>query len=140
MLVGIGNPLRGDDGLGPALIQMLQGHVRALCLDVGTTPESYIGKIIKEKPDTIVLVDAVHLGVAPGRYAVLEKDEIAQAGFSTHDCSPKILLQYLESQVPSNIYLLGVQPGTLAMGHEISNAVSAALNEIAELMKEILNA
>ena len=66
VIVGIGNSLRGDDGFGPALVQRLQGRVRPVCIDAGVAPENYLGRIVKEQPDTVLLVDAAHLGLEPG--------------------------------------------------------------------------
>ena len=57
VIVGMGNPLRGDDGFGPALIERLRGKVSATCIDAGIAPENYVGRIVKETPDTILLVD-----------------------------------------------------------------------------------
>jgi hydrogenase 3 maturation protease len=138
VFLGIGNPLRGDDGFGPALIQGLEGRVRAACLDAGTAPESYAGKVIKENPDTIVLVDAVHLGLAPGECAILNKADILKTGFTTHDLSPALFMQYLESQTTAGIYLLGVQPETVALGAEMSASVIRALTDMIAMIKDIL--
>jgi len=140
VFIGIGNPLRGDDGFGPLLVQKLQGQVSAVCLDAGNAPETYVGKIIKEKPDTIVLLDVVHLGLAPGEYAVLQKEDILKTGFTTHDLSPNMLIQYLESQTAAAIYLLGVQPQTTEFGAEMSESVAKALDNLVVKIKEALDA
>ncbi|MFH1362969.1 MAG: hypothetical protein ABIH45_01995, partial [Candidatus Omnitrophota bacterium] len=52
VIVGIGNIYRSDDSFGPQLIERLQGGINAVCIDAGTTPETYTGKMIKEGPDT----------------------------------------------------------------------------------------
>ena len=140
IIVGIGNTLRGDDGFGPALVEKLTGKITAVCLDVGSAPENYTGKIVKEKPDTILLVDALHLGLAPGKYEILKKDQILKSGFSTHDVSPHMFIDYLESRTGADIYMLGVQPENLSTGLEMSASVKAALEEIATLIKETDNA
>ena len=98
VIVGMGNPLRGDDGFGPALIARLRGRVRATCLDAGTTPECHTGPIIRERPETIVIVDAVHLGRAPGDWALLGGEELLTSGLSTHDASPRLLIDYLRER------------------------------------------
>ena len=83
VIVGIGNTMKGDDGFGPALVERLSPKVKAVCIDAGSAPENYTGKIVKEKPDTILIVDALHLGLAnaKGRTALLSagsrKGEIA---------------------------------------------------------------
>ena len=140
VFVGIGNPMRGDDGFGPLLVQRLQGQVKAVCLDAGNAPETYAGKIIKEKPDTIVLVDVVHLGLSPGEYAVLRKEDILKTGFATHDISPNLFIEYLESQTAAGIYLLGVQPKTVDFGAEMSESVAQTLDKMVALIKEALDA
>ena len=63
-----------------------------MCIDAGSSPESYAGKIIKENPDTILFVDATHLDRAGGEYALLEVSDILKSGFTTHDLSPKLFL------------------------------------------------
>ena len=89
VILGIGNILRGDDGLGPVLIERLtlrlqksanlKGNIELVCFDAGTTPENYAGKIIKEKPGTILIVDALHLGKNPGDYEILKKKILLNA-------------------------------------------------------------
>ena len=47
LIVGIGNRLRGDDGVGPEIINRLSSPLPHLLLfDVGETPENYLGKIV----------------------------------------------------------------------------------------------
>jgi hydrogenase 3 maturation protease len=140
VFVGIGNPLRGDDGFGPLFVQKLQGQVSAVCLDAGNAPETFTGKIIREKPDTIVFVDAVYLDLPPGHYAVLGKEDLLKTGFTTHDLSPHLLIQYLESQVTADIYLLGVQPMSVEFGAGMSGVVSGALDTLVGMVKEALHA
>jgi hydrogenase 3 maturation protease len=140
VIVGIGNPLRGDDGFGPYLVELLQGQVKALCLDAGTAPENYIGKIIKEDPDTVLIVDAVHLGLPAGEFRVMEKDEILKSGFTTHDLSPRMFMDHLEQGTRAHIYMLGVQPQSVHFGDEMSEPVKKTAGRLAGQMKEALHA
>ena len=90
--MGIGNTLRADDGFGPALIDRLKEKMKAVCINAGSAPENFTGKIVKEKPNTIIIVDALHLGLSPGEYKILKKDDIAKSGFSTHNISPHMFI------------------------------------------------
>jgi hydrogenase 3 maturation protease len=136
VIVGIGNSLRRDDGFGPALIEkitpLLRVETRFVCLDTGSAPENYIGKIIKEKPDTILLVDAVHLGLSPGEYDILKPEEIIKSGFTTHDISPAMFIEHLEQGTNTDIYFLGVQPKDVSFGEEMSEPVKETLEKITE--------
>jgi len=138
VIVGIGHPLRGDDGLGPALVGRLKDRVGAVCLDAGSAPENYAGAVIREKPDTVLLVDAVHLDRPAGAWEVLEEDAISRAGLSTHDLSPRMFIKYLRSRTRARIYLLGVQPQNLTFGEPVSESVLRTLEEIEGRLKEAL--
>ena len=137
VIVGIGNTLRGDDGFGPALIKRLEGKVKATCIDAGSAPENYTGKIAREKPDTILIVDALDLGLAPGKHEILKKTEIVNMGLSTHDISPHMLIEYLESQTAADIYILGVQPKNLSFGEGMSPEVKETLEVMTQCMSRI---
>jgi hydrogenase 3 maturation protease len=140
VIVGIGNILKGDDAFGPMLIEKLEGNVKTVCIDAGSAPENYTGKIIKEKPDVIVIADAVHLGLEPGKCDLLKKDDITRSGFTTHDISPVMFIEYLEKETGADIYMLAVQPEKLGFGEEMSDSVKKALEEIAKLIREVQNA
>lgn len=134
VIVGIGNILRGDDGFGPALISRLQGKLKALCIDAGTAPENYTGKIVKGNPNTILLVDALHLDKNAGEFELLKKEDIVKVGFTTHDISPNMFIEYLEKNTAANIYMLGVQPKSVSFGEEMSDEVKGALEQITNLI------
>ena len=123
VIVGIGNLLRGDDGFGSSFIERLKEKTKNLCIDAGSAPENYIGKIIKEKPNTILIVDAVHLDLAAGEYRLLNKSDILKCGFTPHDRSPHMFIDFLERETNANIYLLGVQPKDLSFGDQMSEPV-----------------
>ena len=138
VIVGIGHPLRGDDALGPCLIKLLEGHVDALCIDAGSAPENYLGKIIKASPDVVLFIDAVDFNKEPGYYKILKQEEILKTGFTTHDLSPKILIEYLAEETRARMYLLGIQPKDLGLGQPLSAPVQKALSELERLLKGLL--
>ncbi len=140
VIVGIGNILRADDGFGPMLIKKLKGKIKSVCIDAGTAPENYAGKIIKEKPGAILLVDVVDLGLEAGKYKILKKIDILKSGFTTHDLSPRLFMEYLEKETKARIYMLGVQPKNLSFGNEMSDNLEQTLEDLEKTIKEIDNA
>ncbi len=136
IVAGIGNALRGDDAFGIRLIESLTGKVNAICFNLGMAPENYIGKIAKEKPDTVLLVDAVDLGKNPGDFRILSKEEILNSGLSTHDLSPRMFIDFLEKETKALIYLLGVQPEKINFSEQMSPKMNTALEEIAGMITE----
>lgn len=128
VIVGIGNILKGDDAFGSLFVEKLKGKVKAVCIDAGISLESYAGKIVKESPDTILFVDACHLGLKPGEYRILKPEEILKSGFTTHDLSPRVVIEYLKGETRADIYMLGVQPENISLGSEMSAAVRRTLD------------
>ena len=140
VIIGIGNIIRGDDGFGPLLIEKIKDEAKVICLDGGTAPENYLGKIAKEDPDTLLIVDAVHLGKKPGEYEILRREDIVKCGFTTHDISPVMFIEYLTKETKASIYMLGVQPLSIELGSEISKKLGVALDEVSGKILEVVNA
>lgn len=132
--------MKGDDGAGPLLVGMLKDKTETPCINAGVSPENYVGKIAGENPQAVLLVDAADMGMSPGKWRILMPEEIAKTGFTTHDLSPGIFMTYLRSRINADIYLLGIQPENVSMGAVMSGRVKKAICDIAERIKEVLNA
>lgn len=131
--------MRGDDGVGPVLIEELREHLSVVCLNVGTTPENYAGKIVKENPGIVLIIDALHLGKKPGEYEVLKKGDVLNWGFTTHDISPSRFIEYLEESTKADILVLGIQPGNLRFGEGLSEPVKQTITQIKSWLIECLS-
>lgn len=131
IVLGIGNTLRSDDGLGSILANRIKDRVPFLVWDVGVSPENYLGKIVKEKPDTVVIIDAVDFGGLPGEFRVLEAEDIKTTNlFSTHNASIEILINYLQTHLKVDIIILIIQPKSLALGNELTAEVTRTLDKL----------
>ena len=140
VIVGIGNPLRGDDGFGPALIGRLIRRTPLVCIDAGNAPENYLGRIAREEPDTILLVDVAHLDLEPGQYRTLQPEEILKCGLTTHDMSSRMLIEFLQNQTQADIFMLAVQPKNISLGEAMSECLNKTLDEIERLIMEGIHA
>lgn len=130
LIVGVGNPLRGDDGLGPWLVGRLAKRCRQPCIDAGDALERHLGAIVRENPDTVLLVDAAHLGSTPGEHALLSPGELEGVGLSTHRLPLKMQLEELARSLGSRIYLLAVQPRSLELGKKVCGEVRRCLRRL----------
>lgn len=138
VILGIGNPWRGDDAFGPALAKRLQGIVRATVINAEEVPENFLGLIVAADPETVVLVDAVELGLAPGEIALVEADALGGPSVSTHTASLSLCARYLGGETKADVFLLGVQPLTRELGVSLSAPVSAALDLLSAILLELL--
>jgi hydrogenase 3 maturation protease len=141
VVLGVGNPMRGDDGIGPCLADRLQGNVSATVVTAGDVPENYLGPVAAARPEVVVIVDAAELGAAPGEMAIVEVNELAAGraalgwAASTHNASLRLFIKVLQSEIQTDVFLLGVQPASMAFGAPMSQAVVAALHLLEDMFK-----
>ncbi len=140
-IVAIGNILRGDDGLGPKLIELLKPRsLAARLFDCGTAPENYIFPILSTSCDTVILVDAADIGEAPGSAKIFDLNEISNVSFSTHNPSPRLFTDLLKTgRDDLNIFVISVQPKTTALGAKLSDEVLKGLEDLADIFTEVLS-
>ena len=131
IILGIGNNLSSDDGCGSILASRIKDKVPYLVYDAGPSPENYLGKIIEEKPDTVVMIDVVDFGATPGEFRVFDSEEIKTVNlFSTHNASLSLSINYLQNNLKLDIIVLGIQPKTLAFGDKLSPEVGKTLERL----------
>jgi len=140
-VMGIGNTMRGDDGLGVHLVNSLQPP--SLSPDVGLfacemTPENFLGPVTEFQPNTILMIDAADLNGPPGSARLVAAQEIADSGTTTHNMSLRLLATMLESTTNATVTLLAVQPKGRNFGAEVSPEVSETLHYLTELFHTIL--
>lgn len=136
VVLGVGNTLKADDGLGPLLCQRLAGHLSATVIDAGTVPESYIQPIVRARPDNLLIVDAIDFGGSPGDMRVFRSEETGTFAFSTHALSLHLFVDVVRQGVDVEVHLLGVQPGCTELGRPVTEPVRKAIESLAEMFQE----
>ena len=139
-IIGVGNIMRGDDGCGPKLIESLKKkNPRANLFDCGTVPENYIFPILATSCDTVILVDAADFGMTPGSAKVFSLSEVSSAGTSTHNFSLRLFTDLLMTGKDNlNIFVVSIQPKTIALGDSLSDEVKSGLDDLADIFAESL--
>ncbi|KPJ69731.1 hypothetical protein AMJ44_02615 [candidate division WOR-1 bacterium DG_54_3] len=136
LILGIGNPMKQDDGAGPAAIAELKTQNSKLknnveLLDAGIAPENYSGKIKQIRPDTLVIVDAIDFGEKAGSIKVIEAERIGSQSLSTHNVSLKTFVDYLKTDLSDlEVIVVGIQPKTANFGEGLSPEVEKAVDEL----------
>lgn len=135
MILGIGNEMRGDDGLGSVLAQKLSPYENEnlTVFDGKTVPENFTGAIKREAPSHIIILDAVEMNESPGHIRLVAKEEIANYGISTHALPLSFLIKYLESIHPAKIMLMGIQPKNMDLNHSISPEIQKSMDYVCRL-------
>ncbi|MCX5700546.1 MAG: hydrogenase maturation protease [Candidatus Omnitrophica bacterium] len=133
LVLGIGNTLCSDDGIGSMLASAIEGKVPYIVYDSSSSPENYLGKIIKDKPDTVLIIDAVDFGGSPGEFRMYEGEDIQTVNFfSTHDASISLAISYLKNSFKVDIMVLAIQPKVISFGEGLSPEVNNTLKQLIE--------
>jgi hydrogenase 3 maturation protease len=138
VVMGIGNPLRGDDGAGSRLAESLLDTAGVLVIDAEEVPENHLGRVVQARPDRVLLVDAVDLGATPGTVALLSVDELRSYAPSTHRVPLAVLADFLGKATGAEVLLLAVQPGRNGFGAGLTAEVEGSVSALATLLGALL--
>ena len=134
LVLGLGNLLCGDDGIGPAAINLLARRYDTpdgvIVVDGGTLGLALLPYI--EDAQQVLLIDAVRADLPPGSFVRLEGEEVAPAvadRLSVHQVGVADLLDAARwrGTYPAQLTLLGLVPDTLELGLRRTAAVEARL-------------
>jgi hydrogenase maturation protease len=139
VVLGIGNTLRGDEGVGIHVLQRvlaehrLGDHVRAI--DGGVMGLELLPYL--EGCSALLLLDAVDAGLPPGSVVRLEGEAVPAAWeqkLSMHQAGLADLLALLrmEGLMPERLVLLGVQPAIIDWSLDLSPQVVASFDRLVE--------
>ena len=131
-ILGFGNRLWRDDGVGSCIAEALQNCPNLDSIDGGCVPENHLEIVAGKNPDTILMIDAADFGGTPGEARLLQPGDVALAGISTHAGSPQMLGKYLEARTGARVALLAIQPKDTTEGRELSAEVSATLKDLVD--------
>ena len=143
LVLGLGNVLCGDDGLGAVAVHLLERRYVSppgvLVLDGGTLGLSLL-PLLEQARDAI-LVDAIRAPGAPGSFVRIEGDDVAPAvaaRLSVHQVGVLDLLDAARWRdcYPERLILLGLVPQSFELGVGRTPAVEAALPGLVQRVVE----
>jgi hydrogenase maturation protease len=136
-IIGLGNPLMGDDGLGVLALQRLRDEydlpTSVEVVDGGTWGMRLLPAI--EDAESLLLIDAIDLGMPPGTDIELERHEIPRVfalKVSPHqiDVAEVLALSELRDRLPDRMVAIGLQPETIAFGAPLSRRVAERIDSL----------
>ena len=149
LVLGIGNLLNTDEGVGVHAVRMMQaqaeaaGGVEGVVLHDGGTLGLNLLPLVEETTHLLIL-DAVDAGRPPATVVELTKDEIplyAGIKMSQHQLTfQEVLgLALIRGRLPEYLHLVGLQPVSLEIGTELSPAAADALPRLVERAWRVLS-
>jgi hydrogenase maturation protease len=150
LVLGVGNVLLGDDGVGPELLRevcaLYAGAGEVECIDGGTQGLALLGYMTGRK--ALVILDAFAGGRNAGDVSVLEGDEILSCSnprsTTAHEGNAAELLSAakLLGDLPERVFLVGIEPERvrteLGLSERVANALPAALVRVCGVVECVL--
>ena len=145
LVLGIGNTLLTDEGVGVHVVQALEpelGHrPDVTLLDGGTLSFTLAGPI--EEADALIVVDAANVESRPGQWAMLKGEEMdaflmGNRKASVHEVGLTDLraIALLAGHWPEKRALVAIQPQTIGWGEAPTPAVAAAIAPVCAAIVE----
>jgi hydrogenase maturation protease len=143
LVAGVGNVLRGDDGFGPAVTELLDLPDGAVVIETGIGGIALLQEIMLGCSG-LILIDAVDRGAAPGTVFYIEPEiEKTEHIPDVHLANPARVLSMAKTMdmLPERVVIIGCQPADTEELHQgLSPAVQRALPSAVRRIEEIVDA
>ena len=146
-VVGVGNVLMGDDGVGPAAIEELKkagAEDKAELINAGKAFHAIVFDL--EKYEKVIIIDAIKGKGSPGALYRFElsdlrgKDRIDAAGVSVHEISvlQTLMFQEMYQDKFKNVVFIGIQPAKVTWTEGLTDTLKKAMPILVKtVLKEI---
>lgn len=141
VVLGVGNILLSDEGIGVRAIERLQLDYdlppEVVVVDGGTTGMEMLEDL--SNADHIIIIDAVRSGNAPASIVKLVNEQVPvffKTKLSPHQIGLSDVLATLEfiGEQPGGVTVIGVEPVSLTTSMALSPQVEARLPEVVALV------
>ncbi len=137
LIIGVGNLLRGDDGVGSLISQELEQSFPDRVIDGQTVPENFLVTVLDRRPKVCLFIDAVDFGGSPGEWGIFSFRSVKGKLPTTHTMSLGPLVSLLE-QEGIECWLIGIQPLVTEFGSPVSEAVDQAKKQLLTMLRRLL--
>jgi len=146
VICGVGNIMKGDDYVGPFIVDLLSERLKNLTHDkvalfnCEEIPESFVEKIIQEKPTHILFIDAALFDCKPGTFKVFNITDIVNRLVSTHNVPLTLLIEYISRRLEytPEVFIIGIQPYRIELSETMSTPIKKTAYDIVDILLKIL--
>jgi hydrogenase maturation protease len=140
-VIGLGNTLRRDDGIGVVILESLLNHYQRANIDYlnfGSASFDLLHRL--QDYDIALLIDGISAGtLAAGQLKIFILDEVSfseeDGAISSHELNLKDIFKLAQKlQIKTKIYVAGIQVEDVSFGLSLSSALSSKL---ADLTKQV---
>ena len=136
-VIAVGNDLYGDDGIGNAVLNVLEQIPEMKDVELIDGATDALGLIDHFlRTDHVVIVDAAQMGEEPGTVKVFSKEEvklkIKMDNLSVHGISLAETFEIAQAvdSLPEKITIIGIEPKNIGISQNLSDVVTQSIPEV----------
>jgi len=139
-VIGIGNTLRRDDGIGIIVLESLLDFYKRKDIDYLNFSSASFDLLYRIKSyGVVLLIDGINAGLNAGKVLISELKDIEykvnNSVTSTHELNLKDIFEFSkELGIKTKIYVAGIQVGDTSFGEGLSDALK---NKEKNIIKKI---
>jgi len=135
----IGNPLRGDDGVGIYIGEKLEERVSNATVFLGyNAPESVLFKIIDGDYSHVIIIDSGFIGEKAGDIRIADENRLPDDIITTHYFSPGLLVKLLK-EYGKKVLIITIYPKKIDFNECLSDVVKNAADNLVRIIEEVLS-
>lgn len=150
IILGLGNTLNRDEGLGVHAMKILESHFQTSTDGISPEVEFLDGGVLGlnllpwvEEASHLLVLDAVNAHKEPGTLIELKRDEIplyTGIKLSDHQVTFQevLALAQFRGKLPEHLHLIGIQPADISTGVDVSPLITATLPQVVDHAVSVL--
>ena len=148
IVVGLGNPLMGDDGVGVHILNRLRERTSEFpevdFIDAGGAPMKVLHALVGR--ECAVLIDCARMDEPPGTMKRFHPHDVVSrkklTGISIHESDLLAILRMSQQlgELPMTTVIFAIEPGEVAPGEGLSPVLEERIEEYANTIFEELEA
>jgi len=146
VVLGLGNPLMSDEGIGPAIIEQFYKHTEDYPLidfiDAGTGGISILHLIANRRK--AIFIDCAYMGAKAGTIRKFGPREVKSVKKLAHQSLHEIDILNIISmskkldQQPKNIVIFAIEPENTNLGQALSETLASEMNNYITVISQEL--
>lgn len=141
-VLGIGNDLKGDDGIGWYVVDKLSKEFKDdenLLFVKTSVPENHVKQVNDFAPKMLIIIDAADFKKYPGTVKTIKGYQISGSFVSTHTTPLTLFLRLYQAEdaVKKNVVLIGIQRKSNEFGQPVSEPVRKAGDRLMKTISKL---
>ncbi len=138
VLLGMGNEINGDDGVGNYIAQRLGPKLKHfLVFDGGTQPDNFTAKITGIRPSHVIFIDAATIEGPGGSISLIPLEDIDNICFHTHYVPLRYVIQRIREKCDCKFLILGIKTVSMEPGDQLTGLVKAIADKLTAVFVEL---